>query len=36
MRGSQPGNIFGYGMIPPLLPAMIDLKGTAVFTRGAG
>jgi hypothetical protein len=37
MSNSQPGNIISYSVIPPLLPAMIDLKGTAgLFTRGAG
>jgi hypothetical protein len=34
MSGNQPGNIIGYGVIPPFLPAMIDFKGTAGLHQG--
>jgi hypothetical protein len=36
MSGNQPGNSIGYGMVPPFLPAMIHLKGTAGLHKGSG
>jgi hypothetical protein len=29
MGADQPGNAAGYGMVPPFLPPMVDLKGVA-------
>jgi hypothetical protein len=34
MSGNQPGNIIGYGVVPPFLPAMIPIKGTAGLHQG--
>jgi hypothetical protein len=34
MSGNQPGDIIGYGVVPPFLPAMIDIESTAGFHQG--
>jgi hypothetical protein len=34
MRGNQPGNIIGYSVITPLLPALINFKDTAGLHLG--
>jgi hypothetical protein len=37
MSIDYPGNVSGYGMIPPFPPSVIDLKGTrSVCTSGPG
>jgi hypothetical protein len=34
MSGTEPGNIIGYGMVPPFLPSVVDLKGAAGLNQG--
>jgi hypothetical protein len=34
MSGNQPGTIIGYAVVPPFLPAMIPIKGTAGLHQG--
>jgi hypothetical protein len=33
-RNKLPGNITGYGVVPPFLPAMIDIESTTGFHQG--